>query len=62
MYVCIILVLCIIASDLLFHDFNKTFNGQIINPNDLIIKEQISEGECQISSYNYILIHAIYVY
>ena len=44
----ILFILHIVASDLLFHDFNKAFNGQIINPNDLIIKEQIGEGEGQI--------------
>ena len=41
----------ITASNLLFHDFEKAFTGQIINPDDLIIKEQIGEGECQFHSY-----------
>ena len=29
----------------MLHEFEKAFAGEIINPNDLIIKEQIGEGE-----------------
>lgn len=45
-YVCI-LYTCyfIVATNPVFRDFEKTFSGQIINPKDLIIKEQIGEGE-----------------
>ena len=34
-----------IASNPIFRDFEKTFSGQVINPSDLTIKEQIGEGE-----------------
>ena len=33
------------VSNPLFQSFEKNFAGQIINPNDLIIKEQIGQGE-----------------
>ena len=36
---------CVLAYNLLFRNFEKTFTGQIIDPNDLVIKEQIGEGE-----------------
>ena len=35
----------ILVSDTLFHEFEKAFGGEIINPHDLIIKEQIGEGK-----------------
>ena len=35
----------IVASNPAFRDFEKTFSNQIIDPKDLIIKEQIGEGE-----------------
>ena len=40
----------LVASNPVFRDFEKTFSDQIINPKDLIIKEQIGEGEY----FNYI--------
>ena len=33
------------VSNPLFQSFEKNFAGQIINPNDLIIKEQIGQGK-----------------
>ena len=36
---------CIIVPFSMLREFEKTFAGEIINPNDLIIKEQIGEGE-----------------
>ena len=35
----------IVASNPVFHEFKQKFSGQIINPTDLVIKEQIGEGE-----------------
>ena len=29
----------------MFHNFEKTFSGEIIDPDNLTIKEQIGEGE-----------------
>ena len=34
-----------ITSNPIFRDFETTFSSQVISPNDLIIKEQIGEGE-----------------
>lgn len=46
----------LIAFNLLFRDFERTFTGQIIDPNDLIIKEQIGEGELAYKKRNYVMI------
>ena len=35
----------ITASNPIFRNFEKTFSGQVIDPCDLTIKEQIGEGE-----------------
>lgn len=46
-------VLSVTASNPLFQSFEKSFAGQIIDPDDLIIKEQIGQGECDIIHDNY---------
>ena len=33
-----------VASERLFHEFEEAFAGEIVNPRDLIINEEIGKG------------------
>ena len=44
-----------IASNPLFRNFEKTFSGQVIDPCNLTIKEQIGEGELMCTYLLYFL-------
>ena len=43
-FICFMHYYTVVASDV-FYEFEKAFAGQIINPDDLLIKEKIGEGE-----------------